>query len=88
MTVNIVSGDVVLSATCTRQSIAEGDATSDVCLKLTDIFPTEAAGSSRPVGMQVSVSEIALLVDPQAPLVIVHDVLPILTVGPHEGKYT
>lgn len=33
-------------------------------MKLTDIFPTEAAGSARPVGVQVSVSEVALLVDP------------------------
>lgn len=48
-------------------------------MKLTDIFPTEAAGSAWPVGMQVSVSEVALLVDPQATLVVIHHVLPVLT---------
>lgn len=48
-------------------------------MKLTDILPTEAAGSARPVGVQVSVSEVALLVDPEATLVIIHYVLPVLT---------
>lgn len=48
-------------------------------MKLTDILPTEAASSAWPVGVQVSVSKVALLVDPEATLVIIHYVLPVLT---------
>lgn len=48
-------------------------------IKLTDIFPAEAASSTRPVGVQVSVSEVTLLIDPQAALVIIHHMLPTLT---------
>lgn len=57
-------------------------------MKLTDILPTEAAGSARPVGVQVSVSEVALLVDPQATLVIIHYVLPVLTLKSQRNHTT
>lgn len=47
--------------------------------KLTDIFPTEAASSSRTVRVQVPVSEVTLLVEPQTPLVIIHYLFPVGT---------
>lgn len=47
--------------------------------KLTHIFPTEAASSSRAVRVQVAVGKVTLLVEPQPTLVIVHYLLPVGT---------
>lgn len=47
--------------------------------KLTNIFPTEAASSSRAIRVQVAVSKVTLLVEPQTPLVIIHYLLPVGT---------
>lgn len=47
--------------------------------KLTNIFPAEAASSSRAVGVQVSISKVTLLVEPQSTLVIIHYLLPVGT---------
>lgn len=49
--------------------------------ELTNIFPTEATGSPRAVRVQVSVSEVTLLVEPQTTLVFIHYLLPVLTVS-------
>lgn len=46
-------------------------------LKLTDVFPAEAASSSGTIGVQVSISEVTLLVEPQATFVIIQYLLPV-----------
>lgn len=49
-----------------------------VC-KLTYILPTEASSSSRTIRVQVAISEVTLLVEPQTTLVIIHYLLPVGT---------
>lgn len=47
--------------------------------ELTNIFPAEASSSSRAIRVQVAISEVTLLVEPQTAFVIIHYLLPVET---------
>lgn len=47
--------------------------------RLTDVLPAEPAGSSGSVGVQVAVGQVPVLIQPQAPLVVVQKLLPVET---------